>query len=87
MTVSTSHPVKTHGLASIWAEIPAELKRTPPIFVFVVPVGAVTTFSRQTIVPSGSITPNFDEWEQYVLPVSAETLWENTTPDCEVSAS
>jgi len=87
MTVSTSHPVKAHGLASIWAEIPAELKRTPPILVFVLPVGAANKFSRQTIVPSGTNTPNFDKWEQYVLPVSAETLWENTAPDCEVSAS
>jgi hypothetical protein len=87
MTVSTSHPVKAHGLASIWAEIPAELKRTPPILVFVLPVGAANKFSRQTIVSSGTNTPNFDKWEQYVLPVSAETLWENTAPDCEVSAS
>jgi hypothetical protein len=87
MKVSTSHPVKAHGLASIWAEIPAELKATPPILVFVVPVDAANTFSRQKIVPSDSDTPNFDEWEQYVLPVSAETLWENITPDCEVSAS
>jgi hypothetical protein len=84
MTVSTLHPVKAHGLASIWAEIPAELKRTPSTLVFVLPVGAVNKFSRQTIVPSGTITPNFDKWKQYVLPVSAETLWENTAPDCEV---
>jgi hypothetical protein len=80
MTVSTQHPVKAHGLASIWAEIPAELKKTPPMLVFVVPADAANTFSRQTIVPSDSNTPNFDEWEQYVLPVSIETLWEIPHP-------
>ena len=84
MTVSTSHPVKAHGLASIWEGMPAELKKTPARLVFVVPVDAANKFSKQTTVPS---TPNFDKWEQYVLPVSAENLWENTAPDCEVSAS
>lgn len=84
MTVSTSHPVKAHGLASIWEEIPADLRKTPAILVFVVPVDTAKEFSKQTIVPSN---PEFDKWEQYVLPVSAETLWENTEPDCEVSAS
>jgi len=63
MTVSTTHPVKAHRLASIWAEIPAELKKTPPILLFVVPADAANTFSRQTIGSSGSNTPNFDEWE------------------------
>jgi hypothetical protein len=72
MTVSTSHPVKAHGLASIWAEIPAILKKTPPILVFVVPVHAAKTFSRQIIAPSVSNTPKFDEWDQYFLAVSAE---------------
>jgi hypothetical protein len=88
MTVSTSHPVKAHGLASIWAKMPASLKRTPPMLVFVVPEEVATEFSTQTITPSVSSTsvgdtPKFDEWDQYVLAVSDETLWKNIMPDRE----
>ena len=35
LTVSGSHPVKSHGLANIWDAMPAALKETPPILVFV----------------------------------------------------
>jgi len=80
MTVSTLHPVKAQGLASIWAEIPEELRETPPVLVFVVPADVANTFPEQTIVPSGSRTsgsntPDFDKCEQYVLAVSDEILW------------
>jgi len=80
MTVSTLHPVKEPGLASIWAEILEELRETPPIFVFVVPTDIASTFAEQTIGPAGSRTsasntPDFDKWEQYVLSVSDKVLW------------
>jgi len=51
MRVSASHPVKAYALARIWAEIPANLKQTPPILVFVVLVDVAKTFCRQTITP------------------------------------
>jgi hypothetical protein len=75
MTVSTSHPVKAEGLASIWAEIPEDLRETPPILVFVVPADVANTFSEQTIVPLVCNPPGFDKLEQYVLAVGDEILW------------
>jgi len=90
MTVSTEHPVKAEGLASIWAVIPQALRRAPPILVFVVPANVASTFAfkRQSISGSANQTsgstrstrnhPDFETWEQYVLPVSDKALWENT---------
>jgi len=80
MIVSTSRPLKANGLPSIWVGIPANLKQTPPILVFVVPVDVARTLSRQTIEPSVSNTsvrnsPNLDKWDQYVLEVNDERLW------------
>lgn len=86
MTVSPSHPVKAQGLLSIWEAIPAQLKETQPILVFVVPADVVESFSsNQRIVATATETPDsdppdFDAWPQYALPVSAETLWQKTTP-------
>jgi len=87
MTVSTEHPVKTEGLASIWAVIPEDLRGTPPILVFVVPAANKDGFKRQSISGSANQTsasrrsasnpPDFETWKQYVLPVSDNTLWES----------
>jgi hypothetical protein len=57
MTISSSHPVKSHVLASIWEVMPTDLKRTPPILVFVVPDDVAQEFSRQTIVASDDTPP------------------------------
>jgi hypothetical protein len=86
-TTSTAHRVKAHWLASIWAEMPATLKRTPPILVFVVPDDIAMKFPRQTITLSDSNNSGVvQEWDQYVFPVSSKTLWETPTHDCEESA-
>ena len=84
MTVSTEHPVKAEGLASLWAVIPQALRRAPPILVFVVPADVASTFAskRQSISGSANQTsasnpPDFETWKQYVLPVSDKTLWES----------
>ena len=44
MTVSASHPVNEQGLAAIWAAMPANLKRTSLILVFVVPADIARNF-------------------------------------------
>jgi len=44
MTVSASHPVNEQGLAAIWAAMPANLKRTSLILVFVVPADVARNF-------------------------------------------
>jgi len=81
MTVDTPHTVKEERLASIWAEIPEELKETPHILVFVIPVEVAKTFPKQPIVPSVRKTSvgnhDFGKWEQYVLAVDAQRLWES----------
>jgi len=87
MALSKSHPIKAQGFASIWPELPEELRDTPPILVFVVPADVATTISKQTMVPSGSSTtacntPDFGKWEQYVLAVSDQILWETSTAKC-----
>jgi len=81
MTVSTSHPVNVRGLASVWAEIPAFLRKTSHILVFVDSVDPAKMVSRQTVTlavsnPSvtATITPKFAEWDWYVLAVSAESV-------------
>ena len=90
MTVSTEHPVKAEGLASIWAVIPQALRRAPPILVFVVPADVASRFASKKQIISGPANqtsasrrstrnhPDFETWEQYVLPVGEKTLWENT---------
>jgi hypothetical protein len=76
-----THPVKAHGLESIWEQMPAELKELPPILVFVVPDHVASEFSKQTVMPSGSNASSpFQEWEKYVAAVSIETLWELQRP-------
>jgi hypothetical protein len=92
MTVRPSRPFEAQGLASIWAEIPEELQKTPPILVFVVPADVAETFSEKQTVDSvmkttNSNLPDFGQWEQYVFAVSAESLWENATPGRKVGAS
>jgi len=82
ITLGTSHPVKEDELASIWSAMPASLKRTPPILVFVVPAEDTTKFRRQTIEPSDGATPSsFQSWHQYVIPVGSKTLWEAAIPN------
>jgi len=86
MTVSTSQPVKAQEFARIWAEIPEELRVTPPILVSVVPADVANTLSEQNILPSRCNPTSFDKWEHYVLTVSDEILWETSTAKCEVRA-
>jgi hypothetical protein len=76
-TVGGSPPLKAHELESIWEQMPARIKETPPILVFVVPDQVASGFSRQTVTPSGSNASSpFQEWDQYVAAISIETLWE-----------
>ena len=63
--------VKSQGLASIWDAMPATLKETPPILVFVVPEVVERRFSRQAIASSDSNASSpFEEWDQHVLAVN-----------------
>jgi len=86
LAVSTSCSVNARMLESMWAGMPATLKRTPPILVFVVPDDVAGKLSRQTKTPSDlntsdSNTPKFNHCDQYVLAVSSKTLWKYSTPD------
>jgi len=54
ITVSTEHPVKAEGLASIWAVIPQKFREAPPILVFVVPADVASTFASKRQSISGS---------------------------------
>jgi len=82
MTVRILHPVKAQGLASIWAEIPEELRETPPILGFVVPDDVANRFSEQTTVPSGSRTSGSNTPDRQVGTIRSRGQRRNFVAEC-----
>ena len=72
ITLSSHHGIKADGLQTIWKSFPDEIRKNPPVIVFLVPAAQGRQYKRQSIDPPKA---PYTSWRQLVCGLADESLW------------
>ena len=72
ITLSSHHGIKADGLQTIWKSFPDEIRKNPPVIVFLVPAAQGRQYKRQSIDPHKA---PYTSWRQLVCGLADESLW------------